>query len=551
MKSLVNEIKFQLLKSWLQILKVVGLFLTPMLYVVILIFSIWQPIDNINKAPIAIVDTSERVYLYANDDSELGLVINEDGTTIKTSEVPIEELETNITNYWINVMEKKDSWIKIDTEGVIYEMSFFELLVKTNVLKENGDGTYSTPVIGSGIQFENIHYFSGQEAVERKHSSKDFLQLVIKDEYLFEDIRFLGTIVNTNAWFKNDIKIEPLEIISNASHNFILSNIVDNVLEYKEAVVLDLFISAFKEMSMNNQILNNLIVAIENIKEDLSNSLVNVTNDGSKVSRDFAFGLGEFFILIGVSVGTIAQLLLFERKPFSKYKSGFKYYFDKWALMNLSTFIQITVIFIVLAMTPFNQIGAYSLFLLWIWLVWFGVVFTTITTSIWMVSRLKLLTLFVMVSFLVLNIAAGWGVFPSYLQSSFYDVLSYVLPFKYVMQGEGIIIYSIGAFGGQSNSTTQLLIHFASLIPFILVALIIAYMSSFRLKEYKYGTSSKKTLLQAANELNLTHSIDHIKNVKFNKWRTLDDNIEVDLIKEHIQKNIDNEKIFNWVKKKK
>lgn len=558
MKSFINEIKFQLLKSWLQILKVAGLLLTPMIYVIVLVFSVWQPLSNLNKAPIAIIDTSEKAYMYSNEkitketlttEYELGIILDSNGEMVKADKVSIDDIKNNFASYSLNVKDE-NGYIKFDENtkfDQIQEISFFDMLVNTNILHKNDNGTYSTQMIGS-IKFENIKYFSGEEAVNRKHSSKDMVQLVIKDEYLMKDINFLGSILMKDGLDNNELQIEPLEVISNSSHNFILSYLADNVMQYKESVILDLFFAAFKGMSVNDKLLNWLVTIAEEFKDMVSDSLIQMNNDGTPKTRDFSFGLGEFFILIGVSVGILAQVLLFKRKPLYKYKSWLKYYFDKWALMNLTTFVQVGIIFIVLAMTPINQIGVFPLFLLWIWLSLFGVVFTTICTTVWMISKIELVGLFLLVSFLVLNIAAGSGVFPTYLQSWFYDLIGYVMPFKYAMKGEGVIIYSIGGLNHSAGAALEIVKQLIYLIPFIVIALIVAFVSSFRLKEYKYGTYSKKVLLQAVNDLNLTKHNDLINNLKLNNWTTLDDVDDIEIIKNHIENNIKKEKVFNWVK---
>lgn len=561
MKTLVHEIKIQLLKSWLQILKILGLFLTPMVYVIILIFAVWQPLDSVNKAPIAVLDTSERAYLYTDafykkdpkDESyHLGIVLDKDKNMVKADEVSIEEINANRDNYVFNVKDEFGEYIKLSEEvkeEQILSISFFDLMIKSNVLTDNGNGTYSTQEIGT-IKFNNIKYYEGQEAIDRKHSSKDMLQLVIKDDYLLKDVNFLGSILmGQEAMDNNPLEIEPLEVISNASHNFVLSYLVDNVSLYKEAVIIDLFFAALKGMTIDNELLNWLVITAEEFKDKLSDSIIQMNNDGTTTTRDFGFGLSEFFILIGISVGIISQMLLFKRKPLSKYKSWTRYYFDKWALMNITTLIQVAFIMLALAISPISQIGAYPLFLLWIWLSWFGIVFTTICTSVWMISKIKLVGLFIMVTYLVLNIASGWGVFPSYLQSWFYDWISYLMPFRYSMQGEGIIIYSIGALNAPHGTSTQMLIYFASMVPFVLISLLIAYVSSFRIKEYKYGTYSKKILLKAANDLNLSNMVKLIEGLKYNKWYVLDDQKDMQLIKDHLTNIVYKEKVFNWVSK--
>lgn len=217
----------------------------------------------------------------------------------------------------------------------------------------------------------------------------------------------------------------------------------------------------------------------------------------------YGIGLGELFMLIGVWVGALTQTFVYDRKGRTKNTLSYQHYFSKLLLMLCTSWIQVTVMMLSLLILGFGQIGP-SYALLWLWMLFLGSVFNIIICSLWLAIPDEMLGRFIAVIYLIINLSAGWGTFPSFMQNKFFDVLSYISPFRYGLHNIGTIIYglssptSIGIGEYQTEIVKNMGILFIWVIVFVMIGLAGTY---YRFLKMKYGTIRIKLIYQAMNNI--------------------------------------------------
>ncbi|WP_425380071.1 ABC transporter permease [Spiroplasma endosymbiont of Stenodema calcarata] len=230
---------------------------------------------------------------------------------------------------------------------------------------------------------------------------------------------------------------------------------------------------------------------------------------------EYGIGLGEFFIAIAMWVGVLMQTFIFDRTCRTKKARWYQHYFSKLLLMLITTTIQITILAISLAILGYSKMGT-SFGLLYVWLLLCGLIFTIIEHAIWFAPADGDVGKYFIVIYLILNLTAGWGTFPSFMQASFFNVISVVTPFKYAIHGMGNIIYGIGTGEGSLvQYQTEIIQNMGILLIWIPILLIISLGLTYlwRRKD-QYGTFKIKVLksIFIANKININKNIYHTLN---------------------------------------
>ncbi|WP_424526577.1 hypothetical protein [Spiroplasma endosymbiont of Glossina fuscipes fuscipes] len=133
---------------------------------------------------------------------------------------------------------------------------------------------------------------------------------------------------------------------------------------------------------------------------------------------------------------------------------------------------------------------------------------------------------FIAVIYLIINLSAGWGTFPSFMQNKFFDVLSYISPFRYGLHNIGTIMYglslptSIGIGEYQTEIVKNMGILFIWVIAFVIIGLVGTY---YRFLKMKYGTIRVKTIYQAMN--NIDNIKDYEKSISTLNYLTVEEQI--------------------------
>ncbi|APE73947.1 hypothetical protein [Spiroplasma citri] len=162
---------------------------------------------------------------------------------------------------------------------------------------------------------------------------------------------------------------------------------------------------------------------------------------------EYGIGLGELFMLIGIWVGALTQKFVYDRTCRTKRARWYQHYFSKLLLMLITTVLQITILALSLAALGYSCWGI-SFGLLYVWLLFCSIIFTIIEHAIWFATADGGVGKYLIVIYLILNLTAGWGTFPAFMQATFFHFISFITPFKYAIHGMGNIIYGIGTGEG-------------------------------------------------------------------------------------------------------
>ncbi|WP_425380072.1 ABC transporter [Spiroplasma endosymbiont of Stenodema calcarata] len=262
-------------------------------------------------------------------------------------------------------------------------------------------------------------------------------------------------------------------------------------------------------------------------------------------NNKYGIGLGELFMLIGVWVGALTQTFVYDRKGRTKQTLSYQHYFSKLLLMLCTSWIQVTVMMVALLILGFGQIGpAYAL--LWLWMLFLGSLFNIIICSIWLAIPYEMVGRFIVVVYLIINLSSGWGTFPSFMQNKFFDILSYVAPFRYGLHNIGTIIYglssptSIGIGQYQTEIVKNMGILFIWVIIFVTIGVVATY---YRFLKMKYGTTRIKLIFQAMNNIDNIKKYD--KNINTLNQLTLEEQI---LVKAEVLGQVSANKIKKKIK---
>ncbi len=226
--------------------------------------------------------------------------------------------------------------------------------------------------------------------------------------------------------------------------------------------------------------------------------------------NQYGIGLGELFMLIGIWVGALTQTFVYDRKGRTKNTLFYQHYFSKLLLMLLTSWIQVTLMMLSLLILWFGEIGPVYVWL-WLWLLFLGSIFNIIICSIWLAVPNEMLACFIAVVYLIINLSAGWGTFPSFMQGKFFDILSYIIPFRYGLHNIGAIIYglssptTVGISEYQIEIIKNMVILFIWVIIFATIGLVGTY---YRFLKIKYGTFKIKVIYEVMNH------IDSVKDYK-------------------------------------
>ncbi|WP_233485554.1 hypothetical protein [Spiroplasma sp. ChiS] len=103
------------------------------------------------------------------------------------------------------------------------------------------------------------------------------------------------------------------------------------------------------------------------------------------------------------------------------------------------------------------------------------IIFTIIEHAIWFAPTDGDVGKYLIVIYLILNLTAGWGTFPAFMQATFFHFISFITPFKYVIHGMGNIIYGIGTGEGSlAQYQTEIIQNTGILLIWIPILLIIS-----------------------------------------------------------------------------
>ncbi|AHI53335.1 ABC transporter permease [Spiroplasma culicicola] len=560
-KGFVNEFQARVCSSWKRLIKFIAILFVPILYAVTCILAFWNPVDNLGKAPVAILNGEQKVWVYKSvgidlegcDNTKnqstnkliepfaLGVVLNEDGSIYHNDTAPEikkgECVYTNTGNY------RYDGNLEIDS---ITQFSLFEDLILPYLTPNNPDEQdlektkYSSPMI-EDIQFTNIKYIGPSSATKEFKNKKDYIQLYIPDNFSANLIGKIGLILRNKD--PNTIEDLEMQFWTTFERNFVFGYYLSTAAKMKDAIIIQ---GLYKIIGDH---------APEEIIEILNLNLVNFELQGL-ANGLYGIGLGQFFIAIGLYVGTLMQTFIYDRAKRTKDLNSAQYFFSKTLLMYFTGMIQVTLLVLVLALTGFNSIGFAGMFSLWLWLLFVDFIFVLIIQTLWFSFKDETVGKFLIVIYMVLNLAAGWGTFPSFMQFDFFYGASFITIFTYAIHAMGSIIYGIGSLGFNTADSLYILQQAGILLIFIGVFITIAlFVARKRMKEMYFGTSNPKYVSEALLQLGLNEQLNSFRTQKTNQkykyhWKNMKQFEFNQSIKNQVNQNHPFEGQFKWFKQK-
>ncbi|WP_338969223.1 hypothetical protein [Spiroplasma endosymbiont of Labia minor] len=195
--------------------------------------------------------------------------------------------------------------------------------------------------------------------------------------------------------------------------------------------------------------------------------------------------------------------------------------------------------------------GAGTILLLWLWLLAIEMTFVVIISSLWFSLKDETVGKFIVVVYIVLNLASGWGTFPAFMQFGFFDFVSNIVPFTYALHGIGSIVYGIGSIDINSADTLYILMQWGILWIFFAVFISLGIgMSILRNREILFGSYKAKWIVDGLVALNMEKELAEFKliNNKYN-WKALGNDWNKDLYWK-VRELHPFERQFKWFKNK-
>ncbi|QHX36500.1 hypothetical protein [Spiroplasma sp. BIUS-1] len=579
LKGYWTELSSRVLSSKKRLLKFFGIAIVPIIYAITCILGFWNPINNIGKAPVAIMNEDATVWIYKKtgdnfSDFNIGVLKDKDGNSLNTKNTTSREeaiekatingkIHTNTGDYKFN--EEQISDLNIWT-------LFKDYLTPKHSDKKDEENTFSSPELKEGLALTNIHYISDKKEIEKQWKGKKYyLDLKIHEGTLEYLIYKIGTLIHIHPGLTPTPKVK-MDVWTTYERNFIFGYYMKSMYEYRSSIIFGLIDKLFdneaaknikdelqKEINNQNQGIStkgwkdDLILKIvkyiySSSKEELS--LINFDQQGSK-NGVYGIGLGEFFICIGLFVGTFMQTFIYDRGKRSHNLSSTKWYITKSMLMFTTGIVQVTFLVIALSLTGYSAIGSAAMFSLWLWLLYIDLIFVITIQSLWYLFTDEMISKFVVVIYLVINIAAGSGTFPNFMQFDFFNAISYLSEFRYSIHAIGSIVYGIGEYGFNSYDSLYILQEAGYLAIFGVIMFALGlYSSSKRNKQIRFGSYKGKKVLKAFEELNMQSEVNEFKLEKQRhyNWNKMSQSYYPEVILK-VKEIYPSEKQFKWFEK--
>lgn len=270
------------------------------------------------------------------------------------------------------------------------------------------------------------------------------------------------------------------------------------------------------------------------------------TNIVGSEYNPYGIGLGQFFLCIGLWVGTLMQTFIYDRAKRIKKATPWAWYLSKTTLMLATAWIQTTILMISVYALGWSAIGS-SFGLIYLWMMFTVSVFVVIQQALWYSVKDETIGKFLVIVLLIISLSSGWGTFPTFMQSPFFNVLSYITPYTYSIHGQGAIIYSIAVNGANKADSLYIMKQFGFLVIWIVLFLGFGTLASYRRnRDMLYGTHNSKKLAEILTEQELNQYVD--SKTKRVKWNKLPNEEMVD-IRKKVKRRFPEEGQFQWYKR--
>lgn len=364
-----------------------------------------------------------------------------------------------------------------DAESVIDLLNKVIAVVKGVLGNAPVDQTFVT------LNYETYQFTTGQKSLaSTKYLSK--IVSTIWKQITGTDINYdnfnSSPIFTTKAIMTNDQFVTNLNINIKNNSTYLLG--ATNISELLPRILAQLL--AKNSYGMTNQ------------------KLTTMTIKGSKYGL-YGIGLGQFFLLIGLYVGSLLQSFIFDRAKRTKKATATSWYVGKWMLFATIALVQGTLVTWVTYAVGWHQLGVSTMVYIWLWLMFSVLIFMTIIQGIWFTIEDEAVGRFCCVIVLVLSLAAGGGTFPALSQFAFFHAISYVVPFTYVLKGLGAIVYGVSESGTTALTTNYIFTQLGILLIYFVLFMTLGLSVGSRLlmRQMNWGSPRGKIVVQAMENL--------------------------------------------------
>ncbi|WP_338979406.1 YhgE/Pip family protein [Spiroplasma endosymbiont of Lasioglossum malachurum] len=431
------------------IIKSIALCFIPFLYAFIALWAFFNPLGNINRLPIALVN---------NDSSAVGI-----NRVINRHNLNLDNENPNSSGAY----EFKINDLQINNEKKTFTVYYYDDW--KSYYQHQNDKTFLTEIIINSCFTKDFNDFFKQAfkvVIDNIKTPKRIWNLInqitirpkISLQASYKVSPILGEI--------NDFALNALK--DNIFSKFLPVVISDQVFDYWDKDASD---SGYHHLQpILKEIYGILSIAVPGLgphAEQFNDNIDSVTrneeikhikvlehdywmnhtllapinfinfniNIEGQNKSPYGFGLGPYFMCIGMWVGTLLLTFTFIRNkdiPKTKFWSN---YLAKSAWMIIFGLIQSTILVTSLLLL-FNNIDLWQRFwqmFLYMWLI--AIIFDLVVQSIAHMFRNHDLGRFLIVILLILQLSSSSGTFPVELEPKFFQVMYNFLPFSYAIKG--------------------------------------------------------------------------------------------------------------------
>lgn len=498
------------------IVKSIALCFIPFLYAFIALWAFFDPLGNINRLPIALVN---------QDTSAQG-----DNRIINVNNLPLNGVAPNKSGaYEFDIND-----IEIGDKKKTFKVYYFD--DQKTYEKYQNDTTFLTEILISKTFTTQWNNFFNSVFYIITHSPSGDIWNQINNLPDKPEITLQGSYkVNPILGEINDFALNSLK--NGILGKFFPIIVTDKLFDYwktdahktnppnydnwksKLASIYDVLSILIPGMQVHRA---EFLYNIGNVNDDATwadckeqetsywkvNSLagplnfidVNVNIIGEDKSP-YGFGLGPYFMCIGMWVGGLLLTFNFTRNKDKEKSKFWSNYLAKAGWMVIFGLIQATILTTALLLL-FNNNDLFTRFWQLYLFMWFmAICFDLIVQGIAHMFRDHDLGRFLIVIFLVLQLSGSGGTFPVELEPGFFQIITHILPFTYAIRGLREILIT--------PNPIVILINMAIIIAIVAVVMAISlllnwlydYLDAKRLNNPKPQTKNNKNFWRKEKDI--------------------------------------------------
>ena len=416
------------------------------------------------------------------------------------------EIKNSITKNWYLLIRYFGLLIIPLIYGFSYIFAFYDPFVNTKdlgvaVVTQKGD--FFGDALGKSLEQEKeLHVGELEMTMKMKHIySDEETEDTIKDNYatlkvpnLYEDVKLIvqdlvtGTATPITAFTRISNLINKdhgkFEVYTNNKKNYLIAFGVDIGLSMSGTidVALNSAIDALKDPKLISHLQTDItgwdasrytsfLAQLDSFKgiHPIKVEADGYTDLHGNKNNKYGYGLAPFFISVAMWIGGMVMTFAIHRKIYDTKATPTQRYFAKWILINVGVVIQATILLFALYFIGFKELGDKNFFTLYGFTILTGMIFSSIIQAIRFCIYDRNISIFIVILFLVLQMASGGGLFPVDTQQGFYRTLN-----KFVPMGHSVRLFREAAV---STNWSNLMTSFGYLSLYLLIIPVGVYIN--------------------------------------------------------------------------